>query len=86
MNRIHDKAIATHQALETLCFLCWCAPIATTITYNHFETGGGGTSRPHQPTSYYFSDTHATVNQKHEVNFWPRNDFRCNFPVVQRLL
>ena len=32
-----------------LCFLCSCAPMATTITQIHFETGRGGTSRSYRP-------------------------------------
>jgi hypothetical protein len=39
MRRIDNKAMTTDQALETLRFLCLCAPMATTII--HFETGGG---------------------------------------------
>jgi hypothetical protein len=42
MDRLDDKAMATNQALETLCFLCSCAPVATGITQIHFEMGGDG--------------------------------------------
>ena len=47
MDRLDDKAMATNQALETLCFLCSCAPVATGITQIHFEMGGGITNQSH---------------------------------------
>ena len=45
MDRLDDKAMANNQALETLCFLCWCAPVATGIAQIHFEMGEGKTNR-----------------------------------------
>jgi hypothetical protein len=45
------QEMPTDHALETLCFLCWCAPMATTITQIHFETSGGGANRFHGPYS-----------------------------------
>ena len=53
MDRLDDKAMATNQALETLCFFCSCAPVATGITQIHFEMGGGITNRSHGLTSLY---------------------------------
>jgi hypothetical protein len=57
MNRIYDKIISTDPALETLCFLCLCAPMTTAITQIHFETGGGGANRFHGPYSQYRVDS-----------------------------
>jgi hypothetical protein len=54
--RKDDRAIATDHALETLCFICRCAPMASTIMQIHFETGGGGTSRPHRPWGLFCSE------------------------------
>ena len=53
MDRLDDKAMATNQALETLCFFCSCAPVATGITQIHFEMGGGITNRSHGLSSLY---------------------------------
>jgi len=53
MDRLDDKAMANNQALETLCFLCWCAPVATGITQIHFEMGGGKTNRSDALSSLY---------------------------------
>ena len=57
MDRLDDKAMANNQALETLCFLCWCAPVATGITQIHFEMGGGKTNRSDALSSLYGLET-----------------------------
>ena len=51
MDTLDNKAMVTIQALETLCFLCWCAPVATGIKQIHFEMGEGITNRSHGLTS-----------------------------------
>jgi hypothetical protein len=56
MNRIDGKVMSTDHALETLCLLCCYAPLATTITQIHPETGGGGSNRFHGPYSQYTSE------------------------------
>ena len=53
MDTLDNKAMVTIQALETLCFLCWCAPVATGIKQIHFEMGEGITNRSHGLTSLY---------------------------------
>jgi hypothetical protein len=53
MSRIDDKAMFTDHELETLCFLCYCAPMTTAITQIHFEMGGGGAIRFDGPYSQY---------------------------------
>ena len=53
MDRLEGKATATDQALETMCFLSWFAPLATGITQIHFEMGGGETNRSHDLSSLY---------------------------------
>ena len=45
--------MASDQALETLCSLGGCAPVAIESAQIHFETGGGGTDQSLLPSSLY---------------------------------